>query len=391
MNILMVHPHDIFSPLEPWTRRIRCISKQFVAQGHQVKLVYFSVKENGRIQACLNGYEVIPYARVISPLTFVKNIQAMIKLADWADVVHFQKCHHYASIPAVIAAYFKGKHLHYDWDDWEEMIWLESCGRGLFSRLISFSYNLLERFLPILSNTVSVASVHLKDLVIKLGVKEESVFFAPVGADLDEFNPSIDGTPVRERYAVNTPLVLYLGQLHGAQHVDLFINAASIVLQEGVKATFMIVGSGSMVNAIKGYARELHIEEKIIFTGAVAYDKVPEYIAAADICVAVFRDTSVSRCKSPLKIVEYMAMGKAIVASEVGEIKRMLGGAGILVEPGNAQLLAQGIINFLREDSLRYKLGRRARKSVEDVYNWTITARSLLKAYEQSFVQASLN
>ena len=53
------------------------------------------------------------------------------------------------------------------------------------------------------------------------------------------------------------------------------------------------------------------------------------YHIAADICVVPFRDTKVTCCKSPLKIVKYMAMGKAIVASNVGEVRRMLGGVAV--------------------------------------------------------------
>jgi glycosyltransferase involved in cell wall biosynthesis len=110
---------------------------------------------------------------------------------------------------------------------------------------------------------------------------------------------------------------------------------------------------------------------------------MPYYIAAADVCVACFKDTEVSRCKSPLKIVEYLASGKPIVASNVGEIRKMVGGAGLLVEPGNFNSLAQGIIRLLADKELRNSLSLRARQRAELKYNWTYTAESLLSAYEK--------
>lgn len=384
MKILMIHPHDIFSEAEPWTRRVREIAKQFVRKGHQVKMVYFPIKQNFQCVQGYDGYEVIPYKRTSSPFVFIKNILALKKLAIWADIVHFQKCHHYTSIPAVIAAYTQNKPLHYDWDDWEEMIWYESCGRGLRSRFIGFSFHLLERYLPVLADTVSVASQHLKELAIRRGVSEENICLAPVGVDLEEFGPGINGKAVRGKYGIKGLLVLYLGQLNGAQYVDLFIEMAGKVLRKEPQALFMIVGSGSMEQALKEQVETLNLEEKILFVGSVPHNKVPEYIAAADICVAVFKETKVTRCKSPLKIVEYMAMGKAIVASDVGEVRSMLGGSGVLVESGKIFPLAEAVVGLLKNNDARYALAKRAREKAEQEHDWSITAERLLRGYEKS-------
>jgi len=385
MNILLIHPHDIYSPAEPWTRRIKSIAEELVKNGHQVRLVYFSLsrKENDLKPHFADGYEIFPFNRFASPLVFLKNTSKLMKLAGWADIVHFQKCHHYAALPAVIAAYFNRKHLHYDWDDWEEMIWYESCGRGLHSRFIGFSFKILERFLPILSDTVSVASEYLEKLALSFGVKKENIFSAPVGADLEKFNTAIDGSKIKEAYKITGPLVLYIGQLHGAQHIDLFIKAANEVLHINPNVFFMIVGEGFMEGGLRKLTHDLGISDNIIFTGAVTHQRIPEFIAAADVCVASFRDTPVTRCKSPLKIVEYLASGKAIVASNVAEVRRMLGGAGLLVNPGNFYDLADGIVRLLGDRTLRDCLGKFARRRAERRYNWAVTTSSLISAYNK--------
>lgn len=383
MNILMIHPHDVHSPAEPWTRRIRNIAREFVKKGYQVRLVYFPLSSEKYHTHGLEGIELVPLERLPSPVTFLKNTLKLIKLSSWADIIHLQKCHHYAAVPAAVAAFFAHKPLHYDWDDWEEMIWYESCGRNWHSKFIGTSFKVLEKSLPLFADTVSVASQYLKSLALKAGVKEENIFNAPVGADIEEFNPFIDGSAIREKYKVNNALVLYIGQLHGAQYLDLFLRAANIVLHEKPEATFMVVGEGFMEGYLKGLARNLGIEKKVIFTGAVLHHKIPEYIAAADICVAPFKDTLVTRCKSPLKIVEYMAMGKAIVASDVGEARRMLAGVGILVKPQDFHSLAEGIMRLLKDNTLREPLGFLARKRAEKSYNWSKTAESLLAAYRK--------
>jgi len=380
----MIHPHDVFDKSEPWTIRIKSIANEFIKKGHRVKLCYFPLTLNEEHSPkSINSTELIPLNRTSSPVVFIKNTKKLIELSGWADVVHLQKCHHYASIPTVIAAYLGKKPLHYDWDDWEEKIWYESCGRGLHSRFIGISFKVLERWLPVLADSVSCASSHLKKLTHRFGVKEEFIFDSPVGADLEKFKPGLDGSRIKKKYNIKGDLVLYVGQLHGAQYTDLFIKAASIVLHKHQNVLFMIVGEGFLEHKLKKLVFDLGLKEKIIFTGAVAHKNIPYYIAAADICVASFKETKVSRCKSPLKIVEYLASGKPVVASLVGEVRNMAGGCAVLAKEGDFHSLAEGISRLVKDRNLRERLSKAARAKVEKKYNWNYTADSLLCAYEK--------
>ena len=384
MNILLVHPHDLFSRAEPWTVRIKNIAKELSKRGNEVKLCYFPLVIGNHSSSQTEFGELIPLDRTPSPKVFLKNIYKLVQLAKEADVVHIQKCHHYASIPAVIAAFIARKPLHYDWDDWEEKIWYESCGRGLHSRFIGASFKLLERWLPVLADSVSCASSHLKDMSRKFGVKENYIFDAPVGADLEKFRLDIDGQWVRDKYGIEGGMVLYIGQLHGAQYVDILIRAANIVLHKSPHLKFLIVGEGFLMNELQKQVFDLGLEEKVIFAGAIPHEEVPFYIAAADICVAPFKYTEVTRCKSPLKIIEYMAVGKIVVASCVGEVRNMLGGCGILVEPGSHKALAEGILlAWEKKAEIKDKIRERARKRIEQKYNWRYTAGNILDAYKK--------
>jgi glycosyltransferase involved in cell wall biosynthesis len=386
MNILLVHPHDLFDKSEPWTIRILSLAREFSKQGHAIKLCYFPVLLNHkRSRVSVDKVECIPLDRTPSLLSFIGNARLLVSLGKWADVVHFQKCHYYAALPAVLAAYINRLPLHYDWDDWEEKIWHESCGKDLSSRFVGFSFKLLERILPILSDSISCASRQLKELTIKFGVKEEFIFDAPVGVDLDEFNLGLNENRIKEKYRIpkNEHIVLYIGQLHGAQYVELLIKAANVVLQKRTDIKFMIVGEGFLEQQLRQMVYDLGLEEKVIFTGAVSHAEIPFYISSASVCVAPFKDTEVTRCKSPLKIVEYMASGKAIVASNVGEVSKMLGGVALLTAPGDHCDLARGIISLLDNAKLRTSLGLVARKRAEHRYGWHHTAQNLLMAYNK--------
>ncbi len=387
MNILMLHPHDINSKFEPWTVRVVYIARELERSGHKVKLVYFPLEWKGQAELRISeGITAIPLCRLHGPHILLANIIRVLRLAGWCDIVHFQKCFYHASIPAMTAALLRNKHLHYDWDDWELKIYEVSTFPGFGRDLIRWFIGRLEGLIPLAADTVSVASSRLKKECLRIIKQPKLIFDAHVGADLDRFNPRVSGSSVREKYRIDKPLVLYLGQLHGGQYVELFMLTARKLLDEYRQdVLFMIVGDGYMAGELKKKAAQMGLDGRLIFTGAVPHEDIPRYIAASDVCVACFESNDVTACKSPLKIVEYLASGKAIVASNVGEVAAMLGDAGVLVEAGNSDALAKGITRVLADKNLREALEKKARIRAEQEYNWRVTADSLLKAYNTSF------
>lgn len=384
MKILMVHPHDLFSPTEPWTIRIFKFAEELVRKGHEVTIAYFPMTRQGESFSC--GVRLIPLDRTISAAVLIKNTVLLCKLSSRVDIVHFQKSQFYAALPAVLAAYLTRKPLHYDWDDWEEKIFLAAIrNKKTTAMLTGLSFFLMERCLPFLADSVSVASEALRELALQRGANEKKVFWAPVGADLKQFRPDSPPGGVREKYDVNGALlVLYHGQLHSCQYVGLFLKAIRLIskTQGCNRLRFMVLGSGSELKSLKMFAQELGIGEKVIFTDFVPHADIPQYIAAADICVAPFYDNEVTRCKSPLKIVEYMASGKPIVASDVGEVRNMVGGVGLLVEPGKPEALAEGILELVSNEKLRNTMAVAARQRAETKYNWEFSTGNLAKAYK---------
>ena len=235
-----------------------------------------------------------------------------------------------------------------------EKIWYHSNKSSIHTLIFGNFIKLLERLLPILADTVSVASRRLEELCVNFGVKGNLIFKAPVGADLKRFSPYISGEKIKRRHRLQgKTTVLYLGQLHGGQYVRMFIEAANIILHRHPDTIFLVVGQGYMLKELRGFVARLGVGNSVIFTGAIPHDLIPQYIGASDICVASFENNDVTACKSPLKIVEYLASGKPIVASLVGETRNMVGGAGLLVEPGNYNALSEQIANLLGNQQLR--------------------------------------
>jgi glycosyltransferase involved in cell wall biosynthesis len=383
MKILMVHPHDLYSPSEPWTIRVKRIACEFVGKGHRVRLVYFPLdhrKANRRFED--SGIECISMDRRLGVWRLFRNTREMLALARDCDIIHFQKCYYYAALPALVAGWFRNKPVHYDWDDWETKIFYYSNPREF---IIGEFLNLFEKLIPRVVNTVSVSSSHLRNLCLSRGVMPGNIFSAHVGADLEAFSPDISPRgQVKKKYAITGELVLYVGQLHGGQYAELFIKSAKAITTAHPHISFMLAGDGYRLGELKAMASMLGLNKHMIFTGAIAHSEIPYYIADADVCVASFQDNDITRCKSPLKIVEYLASGKAIVASNVGEVRNMVGGVGILTEPGDADSLAQGIRTLLGDKALRERLGVAARVRAQSRYNWSVTAVNILNAYEKA-------
>ncbi len=386
MKILMIHPHDLFDPHEPWTIRIESLAKEFMKMGHEVRVIHFMLDpyiEKYTIHPC--GFKTITLQRRGGMTFFRDKFFSVLKEIKWADMVHFQKCFHYVSIPALAGSVLYDKPIHYDWDDNEYAIYKASVHP--YSKVMAFFIKTLEEVLPLLVDTVSVASDELKLFALKLGVEKRRIFDAPVGADLNKFGKNTDSEKIRKKYVPSgEPLVAYLGQLNGAQYTDLFIEAVSIIKKAGKKAKFLIIGSGTRFKRLKAYARKLKVNDILTFVGAISHEDVPHYLAASDVAVACFEDNEITRCKSPLKVVEYLASGKAIVASAVGEVRVMLDSCGVLVKPGSSKALADGIISLLDNPKLMAELGIKARKRSEEIYNWPAVAKNLERAYKQAAI-----
>lgn len=382
MKILMIHPHDIYSPKEPWTIRIKQFAREFLKQGHHVRLVYFSLSHDDAYRHFSDeeGIEVVSLSRRVGVFYLMKNIKRMISLAKGCDIVHFQKYNYYASLPALIAALVRNVPIHYDWDDWETNIFYYSNpGRKWIGKFIS----IFERLLPTIVDSVSVSGKNLRNQCVRYGVPEQKIVIAPVGADTEMFMPLPDTRGIiKKRYGVRGPLVVYVGQLHGGQYVELFIQALKEVVPVVPGVKFMIVGDGYRRPELEQLARECGVDAHLIFTGIVDHKEIPLYMNDADVCVACFEDNDITRSKSPLKIVEYMACGKAIVASNVGEVRNMLGGVGVLTEPGNPVSLAEGIAQVLQSPTFQKRLEEACVHRVQTRYNWRTTAQTLLAAYQ---------
>ena len=120
------------------------------------------------------------------------------------------------------------------------------------------------------------------------------------------------------------------------------------------------------------YVTHLGIEPAVHFTGLVAHAAVPDLLAAADIAVVPYPSMPTELWLSPLKLFEYMAAGKAIVASAVGQLTDVIheGHNGLLVAPGASQAMATALQRLLADPALCRRLGEQARLDAIRNHSW---------------------
>jgi glycosyltransferase involved in cell wall biosynthesis len=173
-------------------------------------------------------------------------------------------------------------------------------------------------------------------------------------------------------------VVAYAGHLYPWKGVDVLVDALSQVPDEHG----LIVGGHATepdLARLRARAASLGLEDRITFTGLVPPADVAARLHGADILVLPNPASAIStEATSPLKLFEYMAAGRAIIASDLPSIREVLTHdvTAWLVEPGNPTALAEGLRVLANDATLRDRLGRAARTAVAE-YSWERRAERL--------------
>jgi len=185
------------------------------------------------------------------------------------------------------------------------------------------------------------------------------------------------------------PWVVFVGNLVAWQGLDTLVRAAPEVI-EACGARIAIVGDGQMRSTLETLAENLGIADRVVFVGSVPYEDVPTYIGAASACVAPFtRARNEAIGLSPLKVYEYLACGRPVVASGVPGISELLqrSGAGLLVPPDDPRALAATLREVLEDPTRAREMGDRGRAFAVNECSWGRTAESVERVLK-SAVQA---
>ncbi len=258
----------------------------------------------------------------------------------------------------------------------------KNWGKTYFTKALEWSEEIqLEQ-----ADAIVVVSSALKSQLIELGASAEKITVIPNGVDAERYSPNISGEAVRKKLGLENKFVIGYAGTFGHWHgITVLAKAVKEVIGKIPNAHFLLIGDGVLRGEVETILRNDGVEKKATITGMIPSGDVPECLAACDaLVISAINNPDVPFFQSPIKLFEYMAMQKSVVASRVGQIQEVIedGVNGLLVEENNSTELADALCQLAKDDALRESLARNARNDAVEKYAWQENARAVLKVYE---------
>jgi glycosyltransferase involved in cell wall biosynthesis len=209
-------------------------------------------------------------------------------------------------------------------------------------------------------------------------ISRDKIIELPWGANVEQFDSAGQAGADRGQGITSSdlPTVVFLGSFRAWHGVMDFMHAAELLLQGGRQVRFVLIGDGPERAAAEQLAQ--HWQDHFVFTGAVAYEAVPQLLAKATVGVAPFNTAPHPALRaagffwSPLKVYEYMAAGLPVVTTNIHPLNEVIrdGQEGLLFTEGDVAAIARSIARLLDAPDLAALMGQRARARVTSYYSW---------------------
>lgn len=234
-----------------------------------------------------------------------------------------------------------------------------------------------------LSDAIICPSNVTRDYIASLGLSRKLVTVIPNGVSPSDFS----ATPLPTRDG-RVPVLLYIGTLADWQGLDIVIKSLPKIL-EGQAVKLHIVGRGRsrQRKMLAKQIRKLGLDEHVIVQPAVPHHEIPALVAQADICVAPLglNDRNVTQGACPIKVLEYMAAGRPLLASNMPIVRELVREDvdGLLFSPNDPNDLARQAGVLLRDIELSKRLAESAAAHVREKFTWHESQKKLVKVYEK--------
>jgi glycosyltransferase involved in cell wall biosynthesis len=233
-------------------------------------------------------------------------------------------------------------------------------------RGLAFKWLLYRLLLPA-ADHIFVQSEQMRLDVAKHGIPANKMTAVPMGVSL-ELCSLPDLSENRRLLAPGVPCLLYLGALNEVRRLDFLIRVFAEVKAAVPSALLYLVGKGYHPDDEAGLMKEvarLNLQSAVLFVGQLPQAEALTYVQEADVCTSPLFPTTVMRPSSPTKLVEYMALGKAVVANDLPEQQRLIeeSGGGIC-SPYAEQPFAAAIVSLLKDREKARLMGQRGRHYV---------------------------
>lgn len=306
-------------------------------------------------------------------------ISIYVYLREGFDIIH---AHNPPDTFAVIAGVYKliGKKFVFDHHDLSpEMYNARFDGQGkpvIYNSLLFFEK----------------LSFKLADHVITTNQSYKSIALVRGGVPLDRVTVVRNGPDLNRVYAVPADPELrkkaqhilgYVGLMGYQDGVDYLIRALARLKEDLGRTDFycLIIGRGDAVKGLKSLTEQLDLGEHVWFTGRVSDDELMRYLSTTDICLDPDPSNPFNDRSSMIKMTEYMALGKPIVAFDLPEHRVTAQDAALYAQPNDELDFARKIVELMEDPVKRERMGRVGKERIDSMLSWSCQEQYLLSAY----------
>jgi glycosyltransferase involved in cell wall biosynthesis len=295
------------------------------------------------------------------------------------DIVH---AHNPPDTLFLVALPFKllGKKFVFDQHDLCPELYRSRYGaaEGLATRLL----RILEWCSLKLADVTIATNESYKQIQIKRAKKNpRDVFVVRNGPDKMRMTPVAPSERLRR---MNKCILCYIGSLNPQDGVDHLLRSLRHLLYDLKRSDFhcVIMGTGDSLQDLRNLARNLQLDGCVELLGFVSDEDLQSNLAAADICVDPDPSSPLNDVSTWIKVMEYMAYAKPIVAFDLKETRFSAGDAAVYVRPNREAEFAETLAQLMGQPELRNKMGAYGRRRVEEELQWNKVGGNLLTAYE---------
>jgi PEP-CTERM/exosortase A-associated glycosyltransferase len=238
---------------------------------------------------------------------------------------------------------------------------------------------------------VGIARSILQDLEAR-GIASEKLFHVSNGVDTLRFVPRVRNSGLAAALGLNgAPTLGFIGTLFPWEGIPWLVRAAVALRKRGTVFNMLIVGDGPEAGEVRKAIQESDAERYIFYPGRVPYDQIERYYSVMDVLVYPRPRTRLTDLVTPLKPLEAMALGKAILGSDVGGVRELVESevTGVLFKPGDVQDFERQAMRLLQDPEFRRLLGDRARQRVAKDKDWKVLTRTYESVYATACRSAS--
>lgn len=348
------------------------LGRQLAGRGHQVTLLATGESSRFKIKISQNsGLEIVETPDLGKGFLRGYDLWNTFSRISWLRGREYDLVHGFESRPTVIypalTANRSNTPLILDWADWFGSGGsVEERKNPLTRAILRPIETYYENHFRTQANGNTVICTALQKKAISLDIDPECILLLPNGSDVERLNPiPISEARQQTNYGKHDFVIGYVGTIFG-RDAQLMAEVFDRISAEIPEAHLLIVGY--CPENIRSMVRE---PNKVTQTGQIADTELGQTLSASDVFWLPLNDTNANRGRFPLKLTDYLALGRPIVASAVGDIPNVFSEAsiGVICEP-DAEAFCRSTLELYHNPGLRSSMGENARSLGETTYSW---------------------